>query len=163
MANKDTVEKFFDALNRHDLDTAMGVWAPDAEIHDPGAPEAIKGTDAIRQNLNSWLQAFPDIKLDTVGPVLSEGNNAGFQVRISGTHLGDLVGPQGTVPPTNKVIQFAGMGFWTLNSQGLIAEESRYYDTAGLMSQLGLVSWRVVLEVGPARRDGGATSTRDLP
>ena len=140
MANKDTVEKFFDALNKHDVDAAMGVWAPDAEIHDPGAPEAIKGTDAIRQNLNAWLQAFPDIKLDVVEPVSSEGNNVGFQVRISGTHTGDLVGPQGTVPPTNNKFQFTGVGFWRLNSQGLIGEERRYYDTAGLNRQLGMGS-----------------------
>ena len=140
MAGRDAVEKFADAINRHDLDTMIGMWAPDAEIHDPSAPEAIKGKEAIRQNLGSWLQAFPDMKFEVVEPVLSEGNSVGFQVRLSGTHTGDLVGPQGTVPPTNKAMQFVGVGFWRFNSQGLIAEERRYYDTAGLMRQLGLVS-----------------------
>ena len=139
MAARDTVKKFADAVNSHDLEAALGMFAPDAEIHDPGTPEAIKGTEAIRQNLGSWLQAFPDLKYEVVEPILSEGNNVGFQVRLSGTHTGDLVGPQGTVPPTNNRIQFSGMGFWQLNSQGLIGEERRYYDTAGLMGQLGLM------------------------
>ena len=80
------------------------------------------------------------MKFEVVEPVLAEGNNVGFQVRISGTHTGDLVGPQGTVPPTNKKMQFTGAGSWRLNSQGLISEERRYYDTAALMGQLGLMS-----------------------
>ena len=134
------MKKFSDAVNAHDLGAALALWAPDAEIHDPGTPEAIKGKDAIRQNLGSWLQAFPDMGFEVVEPVLSEGNNVGFQVRISGTHTGDLVGPQGTVPPTNKRIQFTGVGFWRLNSQELISEERRYYDTAAMMGQLGLMS-----------------------
>ena len=139
MANRDTVEKFAGAINRHDLDAMVDMWAPDAEIHDPGTPESIKGREAIRQNLSSWMQAFPDLKFEIVEPVLSEGSNVGFQVRLSGTHSGDLVGPQGTVAPTNKAIQFTGVGFWRINSQGLISEERRYYDTAELMRQLGLV------------------------
>ena len=140
MAARDTVYKFADAVNAHDLDAATVMWAPDAAIHDPGTPEAIKGKEAVRQNLGSWLQTFPDMKFEVVEPVLSEGDNVGFQVRISGTHTGNLVGPQGTVPPTNKKFQFTGVGFWHLNSQGLIGEERRYYDTAGLMRQLGLIS-----------------------
>jgi ketosteroid isomerase-like protein len=111
LAARDTVKRFSDAVNAHDLDAALALWAPDAEIHDPGIPEAVKGGEAIKQNLGSWLQAFPDMVFEVVEPVLSEGNNVGFQVKISGTHTGDLVGPQGTVPPTNKRIQFAGVGF----------------------------------------------------
>ena len=139
MAARDTVKKFADAINAHDLDALLGLWASDAEIHDPGNTEVIKGKEAIRQNLGSWFQAFPDMKFEVLEPVLTEGDNVGFQVRISGTHNGDLAGPQGTVPPTNKKIQFTGVGFWRLDSQGLVGEERRYYDTGAMMRQLGLV------------------------
>ena len=114
MAARDTVKKFADAVNAHDLDAAVALWAPDAEIHDPGIPEAVKGKDAIRQNLGSWLQAFPDMKFEVLEPVLSADNNVGFQVRISGTHTGDLVGPQGTVPPTNSKLHSPAWDFGAL-------------------------------------------------
>ena len=140
MAAKDTLKKYADALNAHDLDALLELLAPDAEVQDPGVAEPIKGKEAIRQNLGSWLKAFPDMKFEVVEPVLSEGNDVLFQGRISGTHTGDLTTPQGTVAPTNKKFQFAGAGFWRLNSQGLVSEERRYYDTAALRDQLGLES-----------------------
>ena len=33
MANMDTVSKFVDAINRHDLGACASMWASDAEIH----------------------------------------------------------------------------------------------------------------------------------
>ena len=138
MAPRDTVKKFADAINAHDLDAMISMWAQDAEVHDPRIPEGLKGKEAIKQNLGSWLQAFPDLKFEVVEPVISEGNNVAFQAKLSGTHTGDLVRPEATIPPTNNKIQFNAMGFWRLNSQGLISEERRYYDATGLMGQLVL-------------------------
>ena len=48
MAARDTVKKFSDAVNAHDLEAALVLWTPDAEIHDPGNPEAINVIEAIR-------------------------------------------------------------------------------------------------------------------
>ena len=139
MAAEDTVKKFADAMNAHDLNSLTAMWTQDAVVYDPGSPEPLKGKDAIRQNLDSWLTAFPDLTFTVVDPVLTQGGNAGFQVTLTATHTGPMVGPQGTIAPTNKRIQFTGSGFWRLTSDGLIAEERRYYDTTGLMRQLGVI------------------------
>jgi len=41
--------------------------------------------------------------------------------------------------PTNKPVEFRGAVFVRTNSDGLITEEHRYFDMAGLMGQLGLM------------------------
>lgn len=138
MAAADTVRRFADAVNNHDLEALTALWTQDAVIHDPAVPQPITGKEAIRQNLDTWLKAFPDMTFQVMDPVLAEGESAGFQVDISGTHTGPFTGPQGTIAPTNNRMQLTGVGFWRLTGQGLIAEERRYYDTAGLMRQLGV-------------------------
>lgn len=140
MAAEDTVRKLVGAINKHDLNAIVAVWTQDAVVHDPGTPQPIKGKEAIRQNLDAWLKAFPDLTMKVVEPILVKGNSVGAQVTISGTHKGALAGPQGTIAPTNKKMQFTGVGFWRLSPQELIAEERRYYDTAGMMRQLGVIS-----------------------
>ncbi len=139
-AAEDMVKKFGDAMNKHDLNALMACWAPDAVIIDPASPQPIKGKEAVRQNMDAWLKAFPDLQFKPSNTILSKGDTIAFEVNLSGTHKGPLVGPQGTVPASNKKLQFTGVGFWRMNAQGLIAEERRYYDTAGFMRQLGIGS-----------------------
>ena len=50
-----------------------------------------------------------------------------------------MEGPGGTIPPTNKRVEIPFAAFVSLDSSGLVTEERRYYDMAGMMMQLGLV------------------------
>ena len=69
-----------------------------------------------------------------------EGKNGSSRnIQECRTHVGRLVGPAGTIPATNKTLFYKGAGFVRFNNQDLVVEEHRYYDTAGMMAQLGLM------------------------
>ena len=138
MAAEDIVKKFADSMNGHDIEAIAALWAQDAVIHDPMTPEPVRGKDAIKENLNNWLTAFPDLTFQPFN-ILSSGDTIGFEVALAGTNRGPLQTPQGTVDATNKRMEFTGVGFWKVNAQGLIVEERRYYDSATIPRQLGLL------------------------
>ena len=137
MPLKDLYKKAERAFNSHDVDASVDLFAPDGVIYAPNSPEPIKGAVAIRKDFENWFQAFPDVKIKFVN-ILSEGDTVAVQVEMTGTNTGPLVGPMGTLPPTNKRINMRGAGFARVNAQDQFIEERRYFDTAGMMAQLGI-------------------------
>ena len=115
----------------------MGLFTPDAVVHDPGSPEPLKGREAIRKGFEGWFEAFPDAQIKFVH-IVSKDDITATEMELTGTHTGPLVGPQGSIPPTNRRVTIHGAGFARLNSQHQIEEERRYLDTAAMMAQLGI-------------------------
>ena len=72
----------------------------------------------------------------TFGMVSGE-NYAGEGV-FRGTHTGPLAGPQGDVAPTGRKIEVKCAFFLKITPDGLVAEDRSYFDSAVMMSQLGL-------------------------
>ena len=54
-----------------------------------------------------------------------------------GTHTGPLSGPSGVMPPTQKRVELQLCDVWEVNG-GKLANLRSYFDTATLMSQLGV-------------------------
>ena len=50
-----------------------------------------------------------------------------------------MAGPAGEIPATNRPMEVRFAAFLRVTDQGLIAEERRYFDLAGMMQQLGLM------------------------
>jgi predicted ester cyclase len=70
--------------------------------------------------------------------MVEAGDVIAFEVTWSGTHLGPLSTDSGDVPPTGKRMEIAGAGFNRMNEDGRIIEQNRYYDMAGILTQLEL-------------------------
>jgi hypothetical protein len=47
--------------------------------------------------------------------------------------------PKGTVPATNRKITLRGVSLVTLDAEGRIVAERRYFDSGSLFAQLGLL------------------------
>jgi steroid delta-isomerase-like uncharacterized protein len=137
MAAKYSLRDHIDALNRHDADAFAAFYAPDVLADDPQYPEPLRGRDAIRKDIIDFWQAFPDIHF-TLKNSLESGDAVAFEGLASGTHMGSMLGPEGEIPATNRPVRFRFAAFLRLDNQGLIAEERRYFDMAGMMQQLGL-------------------------
>ncbi len=137
MAAEDVVKKLADAFNKHDVNAMIACYASDVVAHDPFYPQPLKGKEALKKDAEDFLKAFPDIRF-TMSNLMGKGDTAAVEVVVTGTHKGPLVGPQGTIPATNKRITIRGAMFCRTNAQGLVAEETRYFDAAGMMAQLGL-------------------------
>jgi hypothetical protein len=58
---------------------------------------------------------------------------------MTGTQKGPLNGPGGHIPATNRKVSMNAAIVGRIDAHGRIVEEHRYYDLAGVMSQLGLM------------------------
>jgi steroid delta-isomerase-like uncharacterized protein len=126
-----------EAINRHDPQALASIYAPRAVVSDPQYPEPLNGRDAIARDYTDFFTAFPDLRF-IVTQQHADGDDYAFEFTISGTHSGPMVGPTGHIPPTNKRIDVRGSGFGSVDAEGRIANERRYYDLAGMLGQLGL-------------------------
>jgi steroid delta-isomerase-like uncharacterized protein len=139
MSAKDSYSKAVEAFNKQDASAFAALYAVDAIVHDPLYPQPLRGRDAIQQDAVEVLRALPDARFTLAG-VLEAGEAAALQYNLSGTHLGPLATPEGEIPATGKSFSTDGAVFSRINERGEVVEERRYYDVAGMFSQLGLSS-----------------------
>lgn len=141
MSTKDmrsqTIERI-KAWNLHSLNAFAAFYAADATVYDPMYPQPLQGRDAIRQDFEEFTTAFPDAEF-TPGAIIQSGDTVAFELTAGGTHTGPLAGPGGPIPATNRRVIMPIAAFARIDSEGLVAEERRYFDVASLMQQLGLV------------------------
>jgi len=106
--------------------------------HDTGSPQPFKGKDAIRQYLQGWFTAFPDIKITVTNRVVTEDQVAS-ELNFTGTNTGDLqLAPAATIPATGKMVNGKGT-YFVRYKNGRPVEVHSYPDLAGMMMQLGLM------------------------
>ncbi|CAN5377929.1 hypothetical protein BH20ACT22_BH20ACT22_19100 [soil metagenome] len=138
MSAEQIVREYVKAINEQDATRFAALFAVDAVLHDPSFPEPTRGRDAIQSMLEGILRAFPDMSWKLVGDPIDAGARAAFVVSVEGTNHGPLAMPAGDVPPTGKTMAFETAVLWTIDSDGLIAEERSYFDATGVAAQLGL-------------------------
>jgi steroid delta-isomerase-like uncharacterized protein len=138
MAAEQLIDQHIKAFNDHNAQAWASHYTPNAVVHDPQYPEPLRGREAIQKDVEDFFSAFPDMHF-TVTNTLVSGDRGAIEGIGAGTHRGPLVGPGGTIPATNRQAKIAFVAMIQLDSSGLIAEERRYYDLAGMMQQLGLM------------------------
>jgi ketosteroid isomerase-like protein len=90
----------FEAANRHDLDEAMSVFAPNAVWEAIGMGTSFEGVTAIRGLCEDWIGAYERYEIEAV-EILDLGNGVVFAVsrqkgRLAGSS-GEVRVRQGTV------------------------------------------------------------------
>ena len=125
------------AWNAHDVVRALAVFPDDVVWSDVSNPQAMK-KDGIRQYLQGWFSAFPDIKITVTNRVITEDHVAA-ELDFAGTNSGDLqLAPGATIPATGKTVHGKGTYFVRFKD-GKAVEVHSYPDLAGMMMQLGLM------------------------
>ena len=126
------------AWNAHDAERAAMVFPEEIVWIDTGSPQPIKGRDGIRQYLQGWFTAFPDIKLTVKNRVATEDQVAA-ELEFVGTNTGPLqLAPGASIPATGKTVHGRGTYFVHFKD-GQAVEVHSYPDLAGMMMQLGLM------------------------
>jgi steroid delta-isomerase-like uncharacterized protein len=126
------------AWNAHDVERAAAVFPDDIVWLDTGSPQPLQGKDALRQYLQGWFTAFPDIKITVTNRVASEDQVAS-ELDFTGTNSGPLqLAPGMTIPATGKKVNGKGTYFVRFKD-GKPVEVHSYPDLAGMMMQLGLM------------------------
>ncbi len=133
--NKALIRRYFqEVLSKGDIKVVDEVLAPDVVVQTPSyMAEPLRGREAVKQWFSDLRRAFPDLQF-TLGEEVAEGDRVASSFRLTGTHRQDYMG----LPATGRKISLTGVDLFRISS-GKIAEVRIYYDTLGLMQQLGVV------------------------
>ena len=130
-------ERLFTALNTMDLDTAVAMISPSADIRTPMG--AFTGRKAYREWISEHFRAFPDMHHEIRDITVESDRTLAFEWRATGTFTAPLAMPGGEVPPNGKAIDLPGAEFWRVEG-GLIVVHHLYFDRLEFLQQLGLAS-----------------------
>lgn len=131
-------EEFIAAWNIHNPDRAIALLSDDATWRDVGSSKPLRKAE-IREYLQNWFTAFPDLKAVVKNRVVTDDQIAA-EIEFTGTNTGPLQMMPDTpaIPPTGKKVMSTGTYFVRVrNGKGV--EVHNYPDGAGLMKQLGLM------------------------
>jgi len=131
-ANKALVRRFFEAFNAGDLDGVEAVFAPNAVVHNSGAPDPLN-LEGFRQLAAVFLAAFPGGQ-HSIDDIIAEGDKVVTRITYRGAHTGDLMG----IPPTGKHVAVSAMTIDQI-ANGKIVETWRLFDQMGMMQQIGVI------------------------
>lgn len=128
-------ERFFTALNAQELDEAVAMISPSANIHTPIG--SFTGNEAYREWIQMHFRAMPDFTHEIRGIAVESDQTIAFELHATGTMTGPLEMPGGDVPPTGRTIDVSAADFWRFED-GLIVEYHLYFDRLDFFGQLGL-------------------------
>lgn len=129
-ANKNAVEKTFEAISSDDLDALDDVMDEDMTYSDPLTE--IEGLDDYKDYVRGFLSAFPDMEAE-VHEMVAEDDVVVVHFTYRGTHEGELEG----IEPTGNEVEGTAVIIDRLED-GKIVEKTEVYDTLSFFQQLGV-------------------------
>ena len=93
----------------------------------------VRGTGALREQVQSFRTAFPDLRL-TIEDIGMSGDRVFVRWTARGTHRGALMG----IPPSNNRGEVRGISVQRIGG-GKIVEQYESYDSLRLMQIIGAV------------------------
>ena len=130
---KARTQQIFDTFNTHDAEGTAALFAEDAVLHDSGVTRPAVGPQQIAALYTRHYAAIPDAHV-RVDRMVAEADTVVVEWTSSGTHRGKLMG----IPPTGKPVNFKGVSLIRYRS-GLAIADTRVWDLAGLLRQIGLL------------------------
>lgn len=127
---KAVVRRWFDAINRHDVEGVGEPVAENATWRVPISPDPLHGRAAVQQLVSGFFAAFSDFKGE-VTEQIAEGERVVTYVTASGTNDGELLG----MPPTGKHVSWNLIHTHTVRN-GELQDDFVVFDRLALMEQL---------------------------
>lgn len=130
--NKETVQLWFnEGWNERKWETLIPVcFAEDWTDGNPIRPTQTDGHEGMRQLVQSYLTAFPDINF-IITHLMGDENRVAVRFEVSGTHKGNLF----DIEPTGREIFTSGINIFEMEN-GKIKMTWSELDLAGLLSQV---------------------------
>lgn len=134
MALSDALDRYFTAWNGHDPAGVVASLTAQGTYEDPTTGGPLAG-DALAENVATLLGGFPDVHFELVSVDHIGECAAAVQWRMTGTNTGPMPGG----PPTGQSIDLPGADFIDYDpGADRLAKVVGYFDTATMLSQLGL-------------------------
>ena len=128
------VRAYFDAIDRHDVDAAVAMWAP-------GGREFVRGQiDAtapagVREIIGGLVAAMPDLNVEVVRTT-AEADRCAVEWRMTGTFAGPE--PFNGIEPTGARIELEGCDVLVV-ADGLIQSNDAFTDSMTFARQIGMM------------------------
>lgn len=139
MSNKQVTDRFWTLLESGKLDQITEVVDADVQFKMPGQP-VMRGLEPLRQMLNAYLTAFPDLRHETKSHVES-GDTIAIELIATGTHKGPMATPQGTLPPTGNKVVWESCDYIRIK-EGRVISWHVYHDTVPFLTAVGVLPAR---------------------
>lgn len=133
---KKVVERMWSAMEKNRLDEIDELLAPDCHFKMPGF-ELRGGAAELKPMLSAYITAFPDLKHEVKHVVESNGTIA-IELNVTGTHVGPMQTPEGTIPATGKKILWESCDYVRVVN-GKVVSWHAYYDNTPFLTALGLM------------------------
>lgn len=130
------LKNLYDAVNAHDADAVAIQCSEDIEWSDPGAPETLRGREAVRRfHRETLFVAFPDMKVNVIdGPYLSlDGTGLAVRLQLTGTMTGEMSPPG--FAPTGRPVSFETAEFSAFQDN-LLSRHTVILDMLGVARQI---------------------------
>lgn len=135
-ALKETIDRYNEAWNAHDLDAIMSMHAPDMVFENHTAGESATGEEA-REHIGSIFETWPDIAFSTRrlyvrdGLVIQEWTATATHAKTM--RRGDL-----EAEPTGETVTWDGLDVIPFED-GLVKRKDVYSDSVSILRQVGLL------------------------
>ncbi|HEV7769758.1 MAG TPA: nuclear transport factor 2 family protein [Solirubrobacterales bacterium] len=132
----ETIGRYNDAWNAHDLDAIMAMHAPDMVFENHTAGESASGEE-VRGHIGAIFETWPDIAFATRRLYVREGLVV-QEWTATATHAKEMRRGKLTAAPTGRRIEWDGLDVIPFES-GLVKRKDVYSDSVSILSQLGLL------------------------
>ena len=131
-AARDVMESFYRLFAAGDFAGATALYAEDCITVTPAGNLDNAGHEAMGR---AFKQAFPDGHME-VARVVEAGDEVCAMGRFKGTHTGDLVSPNGTIPASGNALDLPFADYFRVGGGKIVAQES-FFDQMTLLGQVG--------------------------
>jgi steroid delta-isomerase-like uncharacterized protein len=133
---EETIARYNEAWNDHDLDAIMAMHAPDMVFENHTAGESAEG-DEVRDHIGAIFESWPDIRFEG-RRVYARDGVVTQEWTATATHTntmrrGDLI-----AEPTGKKIEWRGVDVIPFED-GLVKRKDVYSDSVSILRQVGLL------------------------
>lgn len=134
--NKSITRSLFEAFNNRDFQKLVDISSPHLEWTDQATGIQLTGNEALKKWCQSWLNAFPDGKVEVLNHFASNGQVCTEYVG-RGRHTGVLAIGQKKIPASNKTVEFKLCNVIRM-VDGKIVSGHVYFDLLALTRQVGI-------------------------
>jgi len=135
-ALEETIARYNDAWNAHDLDLIASMHAPDMVFEHHTAGERAEG-EAAREHIGSIFETWPDITFSTRRLYVRDGLVV-QEWTATATHASEMRRGDLVAAPTGKTISWNGLDVIPFED-GLVKRKDVYSDSVSILRQLELI------------------------
>ena len=134
--NEKIIRNAYQIAEEKDVAGWIAAFTEDGTFTDESIPYTYRGPDELGKTVEVYATAFPDMHRE-LHTFYVTGDVVIVQLSLQGTHLGPLVTPQGTVPPTGRKMDAPCCDVFELQD-GKIKRFDCYAEGSVIARQLGL-------------------------